>query len=273
MPLLNKTLHTMLIVNKSPFLMEEGHRKEYGRKTTYMFPKSAISIDQRTGKVSMAQAIGIPAEYRMIHPQTKVQQTVRYYESSYWDETLKREVYSPENIMITNTGQLHVPSENVELNYFLQNHPGLEEGKQRKNGLNNRYPIIFRCLDKPKHYDNAYKVSMVKKEVLDLLDPNGKAPFDFNHLLAACETISSDQDLTSIPHGWIAPMEVHSWREFREAKTESEIEDATLIMRGVLTSIAEAHPQYAKDKMILAIDNKIRKIIFKASMTLSLIHI
>lgn len=266
-----------LLLDGEEFSLDELARNQLNRDVTYMLPKSAVSRSRTNGKVEINNGVGIPAAYRMIYtdPIMKKQREVevRYYETARWDDTLRKNVYMPDNVMIEGStggnGKLIVGKYQQELNWFLQNHPGLQDGTQRKNYP--RYPILFRMLDKGKESRSSIQLYGIKREVMEFVDPNSKTAWGYEKLIAACETLSNDGNFASIPAGanLYVTNEIHNYREYKmiPANDTEAREDAENIMRAALMRLIEAFPEYAKDRLLDSQDRVLNEIVLRVGMT------
>jgi len=250
-----------LLVDGKPFRLDDLAIKDFSRNYTYIVPKTAVRIRPDNGLLEVATGFGISTEYRMIDKNTGRELTVRYYESSYYDDGIKREVYSPSNIMIDSTGKIMIPSVQAELNWFLNNHPGLEEGVQRKNYP--RYPILFRLLNKPKAAENKLELFRLRKELSEYIDPESKKAWKYDQLVAACELLCNDREFASIPNGLIMPKDILSYQEMSQERDEKVREGNEMIMRSALLGLIDAYPEYTKDRLVNSIERRIMLLINK----------
>jgi hypothetical protein len=250
-----------LLVDGKPFRLDDLAIKDFARNYTYIVPKTAVRIRPDNGLLEVANGFGIPTEYRMIDKNSGRELTVRYYESSYYDDGIKREVYSPSNIMIDSTGKIMIPSVQAELNWFLNNHPGLEEGVQRKNYP--RYPILFRLLNKPKAAENKLELFRLRKELSEYIDPESKKAWKYDQLVAACELLCNDKEFASIPNGLVMPKDILSYQEMGQERDEKTREGNEMIMRSALLGLIDAYPEYTKDRLVNSIERRIMLLINK----------
>lgn len=250
-----------LLVDGKPFRLDDLAIKEFSRNYTYIVPKTAVRRRPDNGVLEVATGVGIPTDYRMVDKVTGREMTVRYYETSYWDDTARKDVYSPSNLMIDNTGKLMISSVQAELNWFLNNHPGLENSPQRKNYP--RYPILFRLLNKPKAAENKLELFRLRKELSEYIDPESKKAWKYDQLVAACELLCNDREFASIPNGLIMPKDILSYQEMSQERDEKVREGNELIMRSALLGLIDAYPEYTKDRLVNSIERRIMLLINK----------
>jgi hypothetical protein len=248
-----------LLVDGKPFRLDDLAIKEFARNYTFIVPKTAVRRRPDNGVIEVSSGFGIPTEYRMIEKNSGRELTVRYYESSYYDDGIKREVYSPSNIMINETGKLMIPSVQAELNWFLNNHPGLEDGVQRKSYP--RYPILFRLLNKPKDADRQIELFRIRREMYEYIDVDSKKAWKFDQLIAACEVLVNDKDFASVPSGFQLPTDIYSYKDMLRDNDESSREGHEKVLRAALLQVIEMYPQYAKDRLINSVDRRIVQLI------------
>lgn len=248
-----------LLVDGKPFRLDDLAIKEFARNYTYIVPKTAVRTRPDNGLIEVASGFGIPTDYRMIDKTTGRELTVRYYESSYYDDGIKREVYSPSNIMILETGKLMIPSTQAELNWFLNNHPGLEDGVQRKSYP--RYPILFRLLNKPKNADRQIDKFRIRRELYEYIDSESKKAWKFDQLVAACEVLSNDKDFGSVPSGLQLPTDILTYKDMLRDNDELSRAGHESVIRAALLTVIEMYPEYAKDRLINSVDRRITQLI------------
>lgn len=254
----------MLLLDGEPFKLDDVATAEFAKNYTYMIPRSKVSRNRVTGVIEIAQGVGITAEYRFINNRSKKECRLRYYEYSHWDDTLRKEVYFPENIMIGDTGLLHVGRTQAELNYFLNNHPGLEGGDSRKDYP--RYPILFRLKNKPKDSMVAMERYNIRKEMEQYIDPENPKAWKFDRLLSCCQALANDTEFASIPQGLQLPSEVLNYREI-EAMDKEERKEYEVVLRVALLKVISDFPEYAKDRLLVSLDREWLTIINRASQT------
>lgn len=250
-----------LLVDGKPFRLDDLAIKEFARNYTYIVPKTAVRRRPDNGLLEVANGVGIPTDYRMVDKVTGREMTVRYYETSYWDDTARKDVYMPSNIMIDNTGKIMISSVQAELNWFLNNHPGLENSPQRKNYP--RYPILFRLLNKPKAAENKLELFRLRKELSEYIDPDSKKAWKYDQLVAACELLCNDKEFASIPNGLIMPKDILSYQEMAQERDEKVREGNEMIMRSALLGLIDAYPEYTKDRLVNSIERRIMLLINK----------
>jgi hypothetical protein len=253
-----------LLLDGEPFRLDDLAHKEFGRNFTYMMPMNKASRNRNTGHLELPHGIGIPAEYRFIEKKSNKECTLRYFEFSRWDDTLRKEVYTPEQIMIGDRGIMPISSNQAELNFFLHNHPGLEHGEQRKRYP--RYPIIFALKNKPKQGMMEMEKWKIKKEMESYIDPENPKAWKFDKLVAACQALANDTEFASIPPNLRLPSEVLNYREVEEMNAE-EREAYEVVLRMALLNIIAQHPHYAMDRLIKSLDREMLTIINRASRT------
>ncbi len=251
-----------LLVDGKPFRLDDLAIKDYSRTYTYIFPKSAVRRRPDNGVIEAATGYGIPTEYRMVDPTTKREITVRYYESARWDDTVRKDVYSPDNILMENTGKMIVSQIQAELNWFLNNHPGLEDGPQRK--FFPRYPVLFRLLNKPKDADRRLDRFRIRRELSEFIDTESKKSWKFDQLIAACEVLTSDNDIGSIPTGMMLPKDIQTYRDMSNERDPDIIKGYESVLRAALLELIDNYPEYAKDRLVLSVDRRIMMLINRA---------
>lgn len=250
----------MLLLDDKPYKLSDEDTITYGKNLTYLIPQSKVSRNAVTKRLEVPQGIGIPCTFRFINKDGK-ESTLRYFDHSYYDEGLKREIYTPEQLLIDNTGRMIVSKTDAEKNFFLNMHPGLDEGVSRKHYP--RYPIIFRIKDKPKENIARMEDFKLKRELEAYIDPASSKSWDFEQLVAMCQVLASDNDPNSRPYNLVLPDEVLGYGEI-EAMDAAEKKRYEPVLRVALLDVINKWPQYAKDRMHVSMDREVMTTINKA---------
>lgn len=253
-----------LLLDGKPFKLEDLANQEFGRRFTYMFPKSKVSFSRITGQVEIGSGVGIPAEYRFVESKSNKECVLRYYEHVRWDDTTRRDVYTPEQIIIGETGKLIVDSVQAELNFFLHLHPGLDGGVMRAKYP--RYPILFRLLNKSKDATKQLEEWKLRKEMDEYIHPDSPKAWKFDRLVAACEALANDNEFASIPVNLKLPAEIYNYKEV-EIMPKDEREDFEKVLRVALINVIDKWPRYAHDRLMKSRDRVMLALINRASQT------
>jgi hypothetical protein len=127
----------MILINgvKKEFTAEE--KKKYGKKNAYVLKKSLWGWDALNKKMRYPAGYHLETFYSAYDPDLKEKVSVQYAETENAKPDGKK-VYAPDEIDF-NLGRLIATEKQIDLNYFMQNHPSMMGNPHSDPGK----PVIF----------------------------------------------------------------------------------------------------------------------------------
>ena len=183
----------MLLVDDKPYQLTQADTDKYSGKVAIMVVESRVreSVDNR--RIEAGAFSGILTHYTTMLGGKKCR--VRYYENENWDDTLRRNIYEPEYIMIDGRAGGFELDNDPEKAWFFFNHPGWDEHPDRKSA-EGRQPLIPRGTRKQFRIRQAMdksvgKVFEIQKAIDKLSEASKKWTAQEMHGIA--QTLSDNQ--------------------------------------------------------------------------------
>ena len=193
----------MLLKDGKPFELSKEEILEYSREIVFLQPTDP-KWNPANGDYDIKGGTGITTSYitTTTGGANGKQMMIRYYENSYYDDTSKREVYQPNNIMIQHPLMfIKTRKDQYELNWFLLNHPGNmnHPAREAARAEGTRDPLFhvvgqFRVHDKNKKAQMHLLRLKYHKALMDHILEGGSKSWKHKELVSACETLIAAQD-------------------------------------------------------------------------------
>jgi len=149
-----------------------------------------------------------------------------YYESSFFDDSRKRDVYAPSHFILPPTGHLKVYSAEVEKNWFLMNHPGNFQNPVRNHESRPyaRVLIQFHTHDPNEKAKRRQERTAYLYKVLGYVQSGLATSWKYHELVNACEVLVQEAGMRSLPYDLL------NYKEFNEEEHE--------VLRAALADVA-----------------------------------
>jgi len=227
----------MLLVDGDPYTLGEADRKKFSNKLKVMVPLSKVRRNpEMKNRLEPSKGQGITTLYTTFI--NGKMSTVRWYETKRYDDAIKSDTFTPDHIMIPDSGFLDVENDPEKV-WFLLNHPGWDKNPLRK-GEGGRQAVItvgtmvqFRILNLQDGNDDVFeKMKRLKK----LMEDSEK--WNFQDMIGICHVLVASHSAS-----FSLPYQIVYHRELRP--------DQEGALKAALQEVIMREPVYVYDKIFL----------------------
>ncbi len=245
----------MLLVNGKQFEIPREEAERYSRDIIYHVPQDVVKRDDRNNRLAIPASWGVENSYRMYDPKTKKYDSVVYYESSFFDESRKRDVYAPSHLVIGPTGFIKILSTDAERNWFYMNHPANQQNALRKLSPNpySKIKAQFWTHDPNEKAQRRAERTKYLYQILNHVQADLPASWKWGELQNACEVINQEAGVKPLPYDLI------NYKDFKEEEHE--------VLRVAISDLAYEDPLWVYSKLISGRHTRIAEVIKLAKNT------